>query len=105
MSIGAVSFREFVTESRNHTELHNRSDYSKEVETMDLNHNYDEEGPYFQWGDTGEKFHYNAEDQDSRTAAKTKAEQYGRDMRASGYEVKPGITTYKQPPPPPQPSG
>jgi hypothetical protein len=45
----------------------------------------DGNGPYYQWGESGKKYHYQAGDQSSREAAKKKAEKQGRAARASGY--------------------
>lgn len=43
-------------------------------------------GPYYQWGDSGKKYHYEAGNKASRDKAKEKAEKQGRAIRASGYE-------------------
>jgi hypothetical protein len=45
----------------------------------------DARGPYYQWGDAGKKYHYQAGQRKSREAAKRKAERQGKAIRASGY--------------------
>jgi len=45
----------------------------------------DGEGAYYQWGESGKKYHYQAGDKNSRETAKKKAEKQGRAARASGY--------------------
>lgn len=46
----------------------------------------DSDGPYYQWGDSGKKYHYEAGNTESREAAKEKAKKQGRAARASGYD-------------------
>jgi hypothetical protein len=45
----------------------------------------DSEGPYYQWGDSGKKYHYKSGDKSSRERAKDKADKQGRAARAKGY--------------------
>lgn len=44
------------------------------------------DGPYYQWGDSGKKYHYTSGDEQSREAAKEKARRQGRAARARGYQ-------------------
>ena len=46
----------------------------------------DGEGPYYQWGKSGKKYHYEAGNKTARERAKEKAEKQGRAARASGYD-------------------
>jgi hypothetical protein len=46
----------------------------------------DGKGPYYQWGDSGKKYHYEAGKKKSRETAKQKAEKQGQAARASGYK-------------------
>jgi hypothetical protein len=52
---------------------------------MPVRRREDKDGPYYQWGDSGKKYRYEAGDAKSREAAKAKAERQGRAIRASGY--------------------
>jgi hypothetical protein len=52
---------------------------------MPVRRGKDKNGPYYQWGDSGKKYHYEAGVKKSREAAKDKAEKQGRAARASGY--------------------
>jgi hypothetical protein len=52
---------------------------------MPVHRDKDSKGPYYQWGDSGKKYHYESGDKSSREKAKKKAEQQGRAARASGY--------------------
>ena len=45
----------------------------------------DGKDPYYQWGNSGKKYHYEAGNKQSRESAKRKAENQGRAIRASGY--------------------
>jgi hypothetical protein len=47
--------------------------------------NKDGAGPYYRWGDSGKKYHYQAGNKKSRESAKRKAEDQGKAARASGY--------------------
>jgi hypothetical protein len=47
--------------------------------------NKDGAGPYYRWGDSGKKYHYQAGNKKSRESAKRKAEDQGKAVRASGY--------------------
>ena len=42
--------------------------------------------PYYQWGDSGKKYHYTSGNKRSREAAKEKARRQGRAARARGYQ-------------------
>jgi hypothetical protein len=46
----------------------------------------DGKGAYYQWGDSGKKYHYEAGKKKSRETAKQKAEKQGQAARASGYK-------------------
>jgi len=52
---------------------------------MPVNRGKDTSGPYYQWGDSGKKYHYESGNQKSRENAKRKAERQGKAARASGY--------------------
>ena len=52
---------------------------------MPVHRGKDGDGPYYQWGDSGKKYHYESGDQASRKRAKEKAEKQGRAARAAGY--------------------
>ncbi|MGA7096127.1 MAG: hypothetical protein WB245_01010 [Acidimicrobiia bacterium] len=52
---------------------------------MPVHRGKDGDGPYYQWGDAGKKYHYTAGDKKSREAAKDKATKQGKAIRASGY--------------------
>lgn len=53
---------------------------------MPVHRSKDSKGPYYQWGDSGKKYHYEAGNGQSREDAKKKAERQGRAARASGYK-------------------
>ena len=53
---------------------------------MPVHRGKDSDGSYYQWGDSGKKYHYEAGDKNSRERAKDKAEKQGRAARASGYK-------------------
>lgn len=53
---------------------------------MPVHRSKDSKGPYYQWGDSGKKYHYESGDTSSRDSAKSKAERQGRAARASGYD-------------------
>lgn len=53
---------------------------------MPVHRRKDSKGPYYEWGDSGKKYHYTAGDEKSRDAAKEKAKKQGRAARASGYK-------------------
>jgi hypothetical protein len=65
-----------------------------------VHHQEDDEGPFYQFGPNGNKHRYVDGDSASETEARIKAQQDEKDYRASGYGVKPGITSYEQPPEP-----
>lgn len=52
---------------------------------MPVRRSKDSEGPYYQWGKSGKKYHYEAGDKESREAAKEKAKAQGRAAHAAGY--------------------
>jgi hypothetical protein len=52
---------------------------------MPVTRNKDGQGPYYQWGESGKKYHYEPGNKKSREQAKKKAEKQGRAARASGY--------------------
>ena len=52
---------------------------------MPVHRSKDGKGPYYQWGESGKKYHYEAGNAKDREAAKRKAERQGRAIRASGY--------------------
>lgn len=45
----------------------------------------DGDGPYYQWGDSGKKYHYTAGDKESREKAKEKAKKQGQRAHAADY--------------------
>lgn len=53
---------------------------------MPVHRGKDSKGPYYQWGDSGKKYRYEAGARKSRETAKGKAEKQGRAARASGYK-------------------
>lgn len=53
---------------------------------MPVQRKKDGDGPYYQWGDSGKKYHYEAGDDASRKKAKKKAEKQGQAAHASGYD-------------------
>ena len=53
---------------------------------MPVKRGKDSKGAYYQWGDSGAKYHYTAGNKTSRERAKAKAEKQGRAARASGYK-------------------
>lgn len=53
---------------------------------MPVHRGKDSKGPYYQWGDHGKKYRYEAGNKQSREAAKEKAERQGRAARASGWQ-------------------
>jgi len=53
---------------------------------MPVHRSKDSKGPYYQWGDSGKKYHYESGDEESRKKAKEKAIRQGRAAHAAGYE-------------------
>ncbi|MFZ0012941.1 MAG: hypothetical protein WAL25_02385 [Acidimicrobiia bacterium] len=53
---------------------------------MPVHRSKDSDGPYYQWGDSGKKYHYEAGNKSSREEAKQKAQRQGKAARASGYD-------------------
>jgi hypothetical protein len=52
---------------------------------MPVHRGKDSEGPYYQWGESGKKYHYTSGEKRSRERAKEQAEKQGRAARANGY--------------------
>jgi len=52
---------------------------------MPVHRGKDADGPFYQWGDSGKKYHYESGDSRSREAAKEKATRQARAARARGY--------------------
>jgi hypothetical protein len=52
---------------------------------MPVRRGKDTNGSFYQWGDSGAKYHYRAGDRAARKRAKEKAERQGRAARARGY--------------------
>jgi hypothetical protein len=59
-----------------------------ETEEVDVPVHRGEDGKsaYYQWGDHGRKYRYEAGDKASRERARARAERQGRAARASGYK-------------------
>jgi hypothetical protein len=53
---------------------------------MPVHRGEDKKGPYYQWGDSGKKYHYKAGEAKSRERAKRKATKQGQAVRATGYQ-------------------
>ena len=52
---------------------------------MPVHRGQDREGPYYQWGGSGKKYHYRPGDKPSRETAKRKATKQGQAAHAGGY--------------------
>lgn len=52
---------------------------------MPVERGKDSQGPYYRWGKSGKKYHYESGNADSRDRAKERAKKQGRAARASGY--------------------
>lgn len=52
---------------------------------MPVHRGVDSKGPYYQWGDSGKKYHYTAGNDMSRERAKSKARDQAQAARANGY--------------------
>lgn len=52
---------------------------------MPVHRSKDSKGPYYQWGKSGKKYHYESGNEASREEAKKKAQKQGQAARASGY--------------------
>lgn len=50
---------------------------------MPVERGKDKDGPYYQWGESGKKYHYEAGNTDSRNRAKSKAEKQGQAIKAN----------------------
>lgn len=53
---------------------------------MPVHRGEDSDGPYYRWGDSGKKYHYEAGDEESRKKAKEKAKRQGQAAHAAGYD-------------------
>ena len=53
---------------------------------MPVHRGKDSDGAYYQWGESGKKYHYEAGNKRARARAKEKATKQGRAARASGYQ-------------------
>lgn len=53
---------------------------------MPVRRSKDGEGPYYQWGDSGKKYHYEPGNARSRRLAKDKATKQGQAAHAGGYK-------------------
>lgn len=53
---------------------------------MPVRRGKDGDGPYYQWGNSGKKYHYESGNKSSREKARDKAERQGKAARASGYK-------------------
>jgi phage-related protein len=49
---------------------------------------HDSKGSYYQWGDSGAKYHFKAGDNQSKQEAKNKANKQGQAAYANGYKGK-----------------
>lgn len=52
---------------------------------MPVHRGKDGKGPYYQWGESGKRYHYESGDKRSRERAKDRATKQGQAARASGY--------------------
>jgi len=52
---------------------------------MPVHRGKDSKGPYYQWGGSGQKYHYTAGNKRSRDTAKEKATKQGQAAHARGY--------------------
>jgi hypothetical protein len=52
---------------------------------MPVHRSRDHRGPYYQWGDSGKRYHYQAGDRRSRDRAKEQANRQGQAAHARGY--------------------
>jgi hypothetical protein len=55
------------------------------VIAMPVKRGQDKQGPYYQWGDSGKKYHYTPGDKRSRDRAKEQASKQGQAAHARGY--------------------
>lgn len=53
---------------------------------MPIKRSHDSSGPYYQWGDSGKKYHYESGNKESRDRAKKKAQKQAQAAHASGYD-------------------
>jgi hypothetical protein len=54
---------------------------------MPVHRSKDSKGPYYRWGESGKKYHYEAGNARSRERAKEKAEKQGRAARVADIAV------------------
>lgn len=52
---------------------------------MPVKRGQDKDGPYYQWGDSGKKYHYAPGDKQARERAKQQANKQGQAAHARGY--------------------
>lgn len=52
---------------------------------MPVHRGADSKGPFYQWGDNGKRYYYQANNKRSREIAKTKANLQGRAAYSHGY--------------------
>jgi hypothetical protein len=52
---------------------------------MPVKRGRDKNGPYYQWGDSGKKYHYAVGDKAGRERAKQRASKQGQAAHARGY--------------------
>lgn len=53
---------------------------------MPVKRGKDSNGPYYRWGESGKKYHYESGDKELREQAKKKATKQGQAAHASGYD-------------------
>jgi hypothetical protein len=53
---------------------------------MPVHRGQDSRGPFYQWGDSGKRYHYMAGNAESRNRAKKSATRQGQAARAHGYK-------------------
>jgi len=59
--------------------------HERSVVVMPVKQGRDKDGPYYQWGDSGKKYHYPARDKAARERAKEQASKQGQAAHARGY--------------------
>lgn len=52
---------------------------------MPVHRGSDQDGPFYQWGDSGKKYRYESGNKQSRETAKKKATKQGQAAHAAGY--------------------
>lgn len=53
---------------------------------MPVHRGKDEQGPYYQWGESGKQYRYESGDKVSREMARKKATKQGQAAHAAGYK-------------------